>query len=195
MREAVAHLLACHGMSQQWACRVIDAGRKSARDRSTRDDDAGLREKLRDLAVQRRRFGSRRLDVLPRREGVMINRKPQRLYKEEGLACWPGRSRRRAVGTKAPAPVLALTHQRWNPDFVHDQHATLFISLAHARVEIAAWVKDYNRQRPHSSLGFLVPAAFVAELDKQRRAPLRYTGFATQPVVSNSLMHKTTARL
>ncbi len=28
---------------------------------------------------------------------------------------------------------------------------TLFMSLAHARVEIAAWVEDYNRERPHSN--------------------------------------------
>ena len=75
MREAVAHLQACHGMSERRACRVIDADRKSVRYRSTRDDDAGVREKLRDLANQRRRFGYRRLHILLRREGVMINRK------------------------------------------------------------------------------------------------------------------------
>ena len=40
MREAVAHLQACHGMSERRACRVIDADRKSVRYRSTRDDDA-----------------------------------------------------------------------------------------------------------------------------------------------------------
>ena len=34
---------------------------------------------------------------------------------------------------------------------------TLFLSLAHARVEIAAWVEDYNRERPHSSLGYANP--------------------------------------
>jgi transposase InsO family protein len=34
---------------------------------------------------------------------------------------------------------------------------TLFMSLAHARVEIAAWVEDYNRERPHSSLGYATP--------------------------------------
>lgn len=44
---------------------------------------------------------------------------------------------------------------------------TLFMSLAHARVEIAAWVEDYNQERPHSSLGYTTPAAFAAELDKQ----------------------------
>src|SRR3546814_6355901 len=52
----------------------------------------------------------------------MINRKKtQRLYREEGLAVRRRRNRRRAVGTKAPAPVLALPNQRWSRDFVHDQ--------------------------------------------------------------------------
>src|SRR5690606_9169305 len=74
-REAVAHLRVCHGMSERRACRVIDADRKSVRYRSTRADDAELREKLRELANRRRRFGYRRLHILLRREGVMINRK------------------------------------------------------------------------------------------------------------------------
>jgi hypothetical protein len=51
-------------MSERRACRVIDADRESVRYRSTRDDDAGLREKLRELANQRRRFGYRRLHIL-----------------------------------------------------------------------------------------------------------------------------------
>ena len=112
-------------MSERRACRVIDADRKSVRYRSTRDDDGSLREKLRELANQRRRFGYRRLHILLRREGVMINRKKtQRLYREEGLAVRRRRSRRRAVGTRAPAPVLALPNQRWSLDFVHDQMAS-----------------------------------------------------------------------
>ncbi|HBR84692.1 MAG TPA: IS3 family transposase [Erythrobacter sp.] len=296
-REAVAHLQACHGMSERRACRVIDADRKSVRYRSTRDDDVDLREKLRELANQRRRFGYRRLHILLRREGIMINRKKtQRLYKEEGLAVRRRRSRRRAVGTRAPAPVLALPNQRWSLDFVHDQMAsgrrfrvlnvvddvtreclaavpdtsisgrrvvreltalierrgkpgmivsdngteltsnavlawcgeigvewhyiapgrpmqngyvesfngrmrdellneTLFLSMAHARVEIAAWVDDYNRERPHSSLGYATPAAFAAELDKQWPASLRPTGSATQPIASTALMRNKAARL
>src|SRR5690606_32641048 len=123
-REAVAHLRVCHGMSERRACRIIDVDRKSVRYRSTRADDAGLRERLRELANQRRRFGYRRLHILLRREGVMINRKKtQRLYQEEGLAVRRRRSRKRAVGTRAPAPVLALPNQRWSLDFVHDQMA------------------------------------------------------------------------
>ena len=72
---------------------------------------------------------------------------------------------------------------------------TLFLSLAHARVEIAAWVDDYNRERPHSSLGYATPAAFAAELDKQWPASLRPTGSATQPIASTALMRNKTARL
>lgn len=109
-------------MSERRACRVIGADCKSVRYRSTRDDDAGLREKLRELANQRRRFGYRRLHILLRREGIMINRKKtQRLYREEGLAVRRPRSRRRAFGTRAPAPVLALPNHL---DFVHDYMAS-----------------------------------------------------------------------
>ena len=72
---------------------------------------------------------------------------------------------------------------------------TLFLSLAHARVEIAAWVDDYNRERPQSALGYEAPAAFAAELDKQSPAPLRPTGSAAQPIASTALMRKITARL
>src|SRR3546814_3599132 len=109
-------------MSERRACRVIDADRKSMRYRSKRGDDAELRVKLRELAQQGGRLGYRRLNIWRRRDGVTINRKKtQRLYREEGLAVRRRRNRRRAVGTKAPAPVIALPNQRWSRDFVHDQ--------------------------------------------------------------------------
>ena len=44
---------------------------------------------------------------------------------------------------------------------------SLFLSLDHARVVIAAWADDYNQERPHSSLGYETPAAFAAESGKQ----------------------------
>ena len=102
-------------MSERWVCRVLDADRRSVRYRCMRDDDAKLRAKLRELANQRRRFGYRRLHILLRREGLMINRKKtQQLYREEGLAVRRRRSRKHALGTRAPAPVLALPNQRWS---------------------------------------------------------------------------------
>ena len=45
-----------------------------------------LRDRLHALAEQRRRFGSRRFAILPRREGHAVNAKRvYRLYGEEGL--------------------------------------------------------------------------------------------------------------
>ena len=38
---------------------------------------------------------------------------------------------------------------------------TLFTSLAHARVMLAAWKHDYNTSRPHSGLGWLTPSEFA----------------------------------
>lgn len=69
---------------------------------------------------------------------------------------------------------------------------TLFLSLAHARVEIAASVEDYNRERPHSSLGYEAPGPFDAELKKQWLASLRSASASTQAIASTALLHKTT---
>ena len=124
-REAVAHLQALLDVSERLACKVIAADRSVIRYASCREDGAGLHEKLRDVAHQRRRFGYRRLHILLRREGLTINRKKtQRLYREEGLTVRRRKGRKRAVGARAPAPVPALPSQRWSLDFVHDQMAT-----------------------------------------------------------------------
>ena len=41
---------------------------------------------------------------------------------------------------------------------------TLFRNLADARDLIAAWVTDYNTERPHSALGYQTPAGFALHL-------------------------------
>ena len=124
-RQAVLHLQATFSVSQRRACDTLYVDRTVIRYQSRRDDDGALREKLRELAHQRRRFGYRRLHILLRRDGIMINRKKtQRLYREEGLTVRRRKGRKRAVGTRAPAPVPALANQRWSLDFVHDQLVT-----------------------------------------------------------------------
>jgi len=46
-----------------------------------------------------------------------------RLYREEGLAVRKRRSRRKAIGTRAPILVEAKPNARWSLDFIHDQLA------------------------------------------------------------------------
>lgn len=43
----------------------------------------------------------------------------------------------------------------------------LFFSMGHARAVIAAWRADFNTVRPHSSLGYMTPAAYAASLKPQ----------------------------
>ena len=108
-REAVAHLQALLDVSERRACRVIAADRTSIRYRSCRDDDGALREKLRALAQERRRFGYRQLHSLLRRDGVLINRKKtQRLYRAEGLTVRRRKGRKRAVGARMSATIVGM---------------------------------------------------------------------------------------
>lgn len=123
-REAVAHLREHFQMSERRACSVLAADRKMIRYRSRRRPETELRERLRDLANERRRFGYRRLFILLRREGEAsgINR-IYRLYREEGLGMRKRKGRKRAIGVRAPILVEARPNARWSLDFMHDQMA------------------------------------------------------------------------
>ncbi len=77
--------------------------RASVRYQARRPDDGELRERLKALAQERRRFGYRRLHVLLRREGHVVNKKRvQRLYREERLTVRRRGGRKRALGTRRP---------------------------------------------------------------------------------------------
>ena len=248
---------------------MIAVDRSLIRYSSKRPDDEVLRARLRELADQRRRFGYRRLHVLLRQEGHVVNRKKtQRLYREEDLTVRRRKSRRRIAVARTPIPLATGPNSRWSVDFVHDQLADgrrfrvlnviddvtkeclaaipdtsisgkrvvremravierrgrpgvivsdngteftstavlafsqdlkldwryiapgkptqnafaesfqgrmrdeclnehLFFSMGHARAVIAAWRADFNAARPHSSLGYLTPAAYAASLKSQ----------------------------
>ena len=120
----MSHLKSQSDFSERRACRVVGADRKMIRYQSVRPPETELRQRLRDLANERRRFGYRRLFILLRREGETsgINR-IYRLYREEGLMVRKRRARRKAIDTRAPILVEAKPNARWSLDFVHDQLA------------------------------------------------------------------------
>ena len=128
-------------MSERRACRVIGTDRASVRYRAVRPEDGVLRERLKALAQQRRRFGYRRLYVLLRREGQLVNKKRvQRLYREERLTVRRRGGRKRALGTRRPLEVPVTPNQRWSLDFIHDQLTD------GRRFRILAVVDDCTRQ-------------------------------------------------
>jgi len=121
-REAIAHLRNARGMSERRACKLIGCDRMMVRYRSQRPDDPALRERLRALAHERRRFGYRRLIIFLRREGFVVNHKRLfRIYREERLMVRKRGGRKRALGTRAPMAIPAAPNDLWSLDFVSDQ--------------------------------------------------------------------------
>ena len=121
-REAVAHLKGEHEMSERRACQLLQCCRMTVRYASVRPDDALLRDRVKAIAIERRRFGYRRIHVLLRREGTIVNHKRLfRLYREEKLTVRKRGGRKRALGTRAPMLMPLLPNQRWSLDFVSDQ--------------------------------------------------------------------------
>jgi putative transposase len=56
-RIAVARLVADHEMSEQRACKAIGSCRITVSYKTTRPDDGDLRERMKAIAHERRRFG------------------------------------------------------------------------------------------------------------------------------------------
>lgn len=266
------HLCKQHGVSQRRACDVMDVDRSSVRYKSVRPDDAQLREAMRRVAAERRRFAYRRIHVMLERQGIFMNQKKlRRLYREEKLQVRKRGGRKRALGTRRPMVLPNGTNERWSLDFVSDAftdgrrfrvlaviddfsrecltliadtslsgqrmtreldaiikrrgkpktivsdngtemtsmavlkwcqemgiewhyiapgkpmqngfvesfngsfrdeclNETLFSSLPQARQQISKWKEDYNKQRPHSSLGNTTPYEFATKMALQKQA-------------------------
>ena len=140
-REAVAHARAHHGLSERRACSLIGINRRVARYRPSRADDTALRQRVRELAGERRRFGYRRLGYLLAREGMRPNHKKLlRIYREEGLKVRRRGGRKRALGTRAPMTLPQGPNQRWSLDFVSDS------LVCGRRFRILAVVDDFSRE-------------------------------------------------
>jgi putative transposase len=120
-RDAVAHACLVHGVSQRRACEALEVDRSSMRYRSIRAPDLDLREAMKAVASERRRFGYRRIHVMLQRQGIVMNlKKLRRLYGEEKLQVRKRGGRKRALGTRRPMLVPDRPNQRWSLDFVSD---------------------------------------------------------------------------
>ena len=139
-RLAVGWLQDGFGVSQRRSCRVVGAVRSTMQYCSRRGDDAALRAELLALAAQRRRLGYRRLTVLLRRGGTLVNhKKVYRLYREEQLAVRRRKRKKLAAGTRIVLASPTGPNERWSMDFMGD-------SLATGRTfRILNIVDDYSR--------------------------------------------------
>jgi putative transposase len=110
------------GLSFRRACRITGWNRSSLQYLPTGRDDTLLRQRLRDWAVRKPKWGSPILHDLLKSEGLVINHKrTERIYREEGLSLRRKRRRKLPALARVPLPRPDLPNQRWSMDFIHDQ--------------------------------------------------------------------------
>lgn len=129
-------------ISERRACGLLLVERGTVRyEAAAGDANPRLGERLRELAMERRRFGYRRLHVLLRREGWRVNHKRiYRLYVEQCLSVRKRNRRRRISPLRAPLRVATAANQAWSMDFVSDALAT------GRRFRTLNVVDDYTRE-------------------------------------------------
>jgi putative transposase len=288
-REMVAYLMASHDLSQRRACGLIAITRRSLRRTPAPDRNEELRQRLRALAEERRRWGCPMLYRVILREGFKVNHKRvERLYREEGLSLRRRRRRKRLRHLRVVRERPQALNHTWAADFVHDalfdgrrfrvlavidefsreclatevdasltgervtrvlerlcevrglpvviqsdngpefrglvmdewayrrgvrlqfiepgkpiQNAFIesfnsrlrdeclneqvFVSLADARQRIEQWRVQYNRERPHSSLGYLAPEEFAASTGQTGSAPAARNAWPAKGMLAGAL--------
>jgi len=60
-------------VSERRACRVMQANRSTQHYKSVRSDQADLKKRIKEIAETRVRYGYRRIHVLLKREGWLVN--------------------------------------------------------------------------------------------------------------------------
>lgn len=129
-------------ISQRRACRLVGLSRSVLCYHSVKQqDDEALKQRLVELANERRRFGYRRLHALLRREGYNVNHKRVfRLYQEARLAVRQRKRRKGIAVEREPLELPAMANQVWSMDFVMD-------SLANGRrLKTLTIVDDFTKE-------------------------------------------------
>lgn len=148
------------GMSQRRACRLTGLSLSTCRYEAHRPAaDAHLSGRITELALERRRFGYRRIWQLLRREGLHVNHKRvYRLYHLSGLGV--KRRRRRKVLATERLPLLrpAAPNLTWSMDFVMDALST------GRRIKCLTCVDDFTKECLTVTVAFGISGVQVSRI-------------------------------
>lgn len=136
-------MVSAHGLSQRRACRLASLNFSTWQYKSRKPSEMGLRQRIVELAGVRRRFGYRRLHILLRREGWVVNHKAvHRIYREEGLQVRRRKRKRIGPADRQPIELPERVNERWSMDFMSDV-------LSHGgRFRTLNIVDDFSRECP-----------------------------------------------
>lgn len=172
-REVVQYIVEHYGLALVRACRLVKQPRSVQYYRSVKDPKLALRQRMRELAQVRVRYGYRRLHVLLKREGWQLGRnQTYRLYRKEQLQLRTKLPRRRKMAvTRVARPMPTRPNEAWSMDFVADQ------LVGGSRFRCLTVVDVYTREGLAIEVGASLRAAHVVEvlnrLVAQRTAPAR----------------------
>lgn len=118
-----------------------------------------LRKRMLAHAAARPRFGYRRIHVLLRREGELVNhQRVYRLYRELGLLVRRRRRKRVSQLLRHPKPIPEKANDRWSMDFTRD-------TLADARAfRTLNLVDDFSRECPTIEVARSIPGERVTRV-------------------------------
>ena len=125
-RGRVGYLVSTFGVGVRRACTLLNFNRATYYCKSKAGPlNALLRERIKEIAAARVRYGYRRISVLLRREGFAINdKRVYRLYALEGLTLRTKMPhRRRAATPRSQRFVPQAVDELWSMDFMHDRLA------------------------------------------------------------------------
>lgn len=124
-REVVDYIINHYGLKLARACRLIKQAPSTQYRKSTKDPKLALRQRLRELAQVRVRWGYRRLHVLLRREGFQVGKnQTYRWYVLERLQLRSYCKKRHKMAVRREARMQPRRlNDAWSMDFVADQLA------------------------------------------------------------------------
>lgn len=153
-REAVS-LMKATGLSERKACELLAISRSVLRYEASKKEDAMLREKIRGLAFEKRRYGYRRIAAKIRRDGDKVNAKRvYRIYCEENLKVRIRRRKRLSVA-RGEMAVPSAPNIRWSMDFTSD---SLYSGRRFRTLNI---VDEFSRDSLGIDVSFSIPSGRV----------------------------------
>lgn len=157
--------MASFGLSERRCCRLVSLPLTTRRYRShQRIDETQLRERMKELASQHKRWGSPMLHMILKKEGLVINHKrTERIYNEESLSLRRKRRKCRVAWLRVPMKLATRRHERWSMDFIHD-------SLLNGRkMKCLTIVDDYTRESPYIEVGSSIGGKHVVRILEKLR--------------------------
>jgi len=120
-RETVGRVQKEKNVSERLACKLLGFPRSSMRYKSQRVIAPALVADLREVAMERPRFGYRRLQVMLKRKGWTVNKKlVLRLVRENGWLVRRKQRKKLAAVPRVQQPQPTRPNESWAMDFVHD---------------------------------------------------------------------------